>query len=180
MRIYLFLMIVGFAYTSCSVQRKHTEIDEVNNVNKGECHELLDSLTSICRPLRYGLLQIDYSGFSTEAFEGLTIVERASRGIPKSEKEQRMYLFAKLLERIDDNDECKGCISKSDIQDKLGEPSNRSSRDKVYRYFLNSGLECPNCNLSVSRVFDNCDYIRFYFEGNRLVEVDYDLYMKNL
>lgn len=159
------------------MQKKHVESDRIF---KGECHELLDSLASICRPLRYSLLQIDYSGFSVEPFKDLTEMQRALKGIPRTEKEQRMYLFTKLLDRIDANEECKGDITIDDIHSRLGEPSYIHKGEGFHGYLLNSGLDCPNCEVSVSRVFENCDYIRFHFDGDRLTKVSYDLFMTML
>lgn len=177
MRIYLFLVLIGFAFASCSVQKKHGESDKIVEV---ECHELLDSLASICRPLKYDLLQIDYSGFSVESFKDLTEMQRVLKGIPRTEKEQRMYLFTKLLDRINANGECNEHVTVDDIHSRLGDPSYIHQGEGFHGYLLNSGLDCPNCEVSVSRVFENCDYIRFHFNGNRLTRVSYDLFMTML
>ena len=175
-KVIFFLTILGII-SSCSIKQS---VDIVKPNINDECLVNLDSLSDFIHSIEYGLYSVDLSKFSIDEFKGLSDMELSVNEIPFKENEQRVYQFIRFLRRLKLNKSCYSRFSKENMKRLVGKPTNVSKKGNRYEYLLNTGFECPNCNVPIERLFESCDYIRFYFEDEALVEITFELYYTGL
>ncbi|MFZ1497735.1 MAG: hypothetical protein WAS72_11805, partial [Saprospiraceae bacterium] len=158
-KVIFFLTLFGII-SSCSIKQS---VDIVKPNINDECLVNLDSLSNFIHSMNYGLYSVDLSKFPIDEFKGLSDMELSVNEIPFKEKEQRVYQFIRFLGRLKVNKSCYSQFSKENIKRLIGKPTNVSKKGNLYEYLLKTGFECPNCNVPIERLFESCDYIRFYF-----------------
>lgn len=175
-KIIFLLTIFGICF-SCSIKRS---VDIVKPNMNDVCLVNLDSLSNYIHSMKFGLYSVDLSKFSIDEFKDLSDMELSLNEIPFKENEQRVYQFIRFLRRLKVNKSCYSRFSRENIKRLVGEPTSVSKTGNRYDYLLNTGFECPNCNVPIERLFESCDYIRFYFEDEALVEIAFELYYTGL
>jgi hypothetical protein len=177
MKKVIFLLVILSLFFSCSINKK---IDKIKPSINNECLGKLDSLSNIIKPIRYELYSVDLTKFSIAEFKGLNELELAINEIPFKEDEQRIFQFKKLLYTLTENKNCYIQFSKETLRSLLGQPTNISKDENIYEYLFYSGFNCPDCSVPIHRIFESCDYSRFYFNNDNLVNITFELYYTGL
>jgi len=115
----------------------------------------------------------------------MTDRELTLQGLPLKKVEQKKYLFLEYMKRLRIQTKSFADCSRDEIEKVLGLPTNVYIKNElggnnISEYLLNSGFECPNCNNTFERLFESCDYIRFYFNEDKLTDVTFEIFYTGL
>jgi hypothetical protein len=175
-KVIFLLFMLGIFFSSSFNNR----IRSITPTQDNQCLARLDSLSSVIQHIRFGVYSVNLKAFSIEKYRGLSDLDLAIQGVPLDEYGQQIHEFENLIEAFPKDTNCLAITSEMLIKN-IGEPysitPSRGDPNKLtYRYLFNIGMECPNCNEPINRMFDGCSHLTFYFEYKKLKKISYCLY----
>ena len=181
MRLVYVIIIVTFGLYACTPSKQATK------QYQGTYTERIDSLVLFFKASNHRLYKIETQHCDLGKYDSMSEIDLMRKNVPFKKDEQSKYVVIQYLNRLTKELRSKQSVfTISHIKKLLGEPTNRyqasyEENTRIYEYKLDSGFECPNCNVAVHRIFESCDYLKFKENTDkRIIDLSFEIYYSGL